>query len=455
MKNEIKNLRYGLEVLLDKYIVTSLFTAANRQTTGTRPGIASIDLAVQRFVDIELGKVDFEVTVEDRAQLIEYLNSFGREQYQIYRDDDAILNEAKEEYGYIEDTTEPIDRLSDTEIDAAEFEKNLAEQQALNADPEAQAKIAQAMNNILSGSFYGVAGEATIGARGFGSDSLTTPLYQIGLENNIYSDLVMTADGMTRLQDVQLLLIELGFLGTTRGDQDRTIFEVNMLDGSTVAAIQEAMGFLNRQGAPYLPSTKEVIEDFKRLGVDVSMLEDIAAGADAIDIAKYYETVAGSEEGKKLFHNYFIQGLQKLITDKDNLGLDLTILQVPSEQAHLSQARAEWAGITGNLMNPYLAAVAAQDINNIWLDVQRGEGQFMDSDSIGSIAYKQALKEAVRGDKQVDEVIKPFSDPYTIIEQKTREYITKMAIEDNKPFVEGAVNNSYGTNLWNVLSALG
>ena len=42
MKNEIKNLRYGLEVLLDKYIVTSLFTEVGYQSTYRRAGLASI-----------------------------------------------------------------------------------------------------------------------------------------------------------------------------------------------------------------------------------------------------------------------------------------------------------------------------------------------------------------------------------------------------------------------------
>ena len=457
MKNEIKNLRYGLEVLLDKYIVTSLFTESNTQTTYGSAGLSAIDLAIQKYVDIELGKVDFEVTAEDRAQLIEYLTTFGREQYQMYRNDNGALLDSKMEYGYIEDFREPLDTLSDTEQDAAEFEAQLEAQRNLYLDPENQAKLAAAMNNILSGTFYGVSEQyrTNIGAKGFGTESLTTPLFQQGVESNIYSDLVMTSDGMTRLQDVQLLLIELGFLGTQRGDEDRTIFEVNQLDSATSGAIVEAMSFMNRQGAPYLPSTKQVIEDFKKLGVDTSILEDIAAGNTEFDIAKYYESVAGSAEGKQLFHNYFVTGLQKMITDKKNLGLDLNVIQLPSHEANLSAAKSEWAAITGNLMNPYLAAVAAQDINNIWMDVQRGEGAYMDSDSTANIAYKTALKEAVRGDKSVEEVIKPFSDPYSMIEQKTRELVTKMAIEDNRAFVEGAVNNSYGTNLWNVLSALG
>ena len=49
----------------------------------------------------------------------------------------------------------------------------------------------------------------------------------------------------------------------------------------------------------------------------------------------------------------------------------------------------------------------------------------------------------------------PYSDPQQMINDKIQNLLTSMAIGDEKSMYEGAVNNSYGTNLWNILTSLG
>ena len=101
-----------------------------------------------------------------------------------------------------------------------------------------------------------------------------------------------------------------------------------------------------------------------------------------------------------------------------------------------------------------LAAVAAQDIANIYEEVQLSEGEYMSPYAAAADTYIKSQKERIKGDN-VDAIYKPYSDPMTTIQQKISEAISKMSIKDNEEFVSGTVQKSYGTNLWNLLSSLG
>ena len=68
--------------------------------------------------------------------------------------------------------------------------------------------------------------------------------------------------------------------------------------------------------------------------------------------------------------------------------------------------------------------------------------------------YKQAQEARIKGEA-VYTVESPYSDPQQMINDKIQNLLTSMAIGDEKSMYEGAVNNSYGTNLWNILSSLG
>jgi len=283
--------------------------------------------------------------------------------------------------------------------------------------------------------------------------SNTVPLFTFGIETNLYSDPTITNAGTTWLQDVQLALVELGLIGQYMGEgDDRTLYAVNQLDNITLAGMRDLMTTLNRSGQ-YLPTGSQIIKDFTDLGLDTAMLEAALTGESG-DVVNVFNTVASSPEGKQLFHNYLLTGAQKMIADKRRTGMDTQIILTPSYDARIAEAKSQWRTITGTMMNPYLAAVAAQDIANIYEEVQLSEGEYMSPYAAAADTYIKSQKERIKGDN-VDAIYKPYSDPMTTIQQKIGEAISKMSIKDNEEFVSGTVQKSYGTNLWNLLSSLG
>jgi hypothetical protein len=448
---------------LDYYIVSTLFTASGLREVTNNASKQNIQDIVNAYLDSLPPEYSADLAPRDIAALSEELTAEGMELYTMYANDAALLADRKYELDIIveqrvqeqdpmwRDITD-ASRMTQAEKDYEDFIAGQAELRELLGDDTNAANIKAAIGSIMAGDFYGIAGNPAIGRRGLGMSN-TVPLFTFGIETNLYSDPTITNAGTTWLQDVQLALVELGLIGQYMGEgDDRTLYAVNQLDDITLAGMRDLMTTLNRSGQ-YLPTGSQIIKDFTDLGLDTAMLEAALTGESG-DVVNVFNTVASSPEGKQLFHNYLLTGAQKMIADKRRTGMDTQIILTPSYDARIAEAKSQWRSITGTMMNPYLAAVAAQDIANIYEEVQLSEGEYMSPYAAAADTYIKSQKERIKGDN-VDAIYKPYSDPMTTIQQKIGEAISKMSIKDNEEFVSGTVQKSYGTNLWNLLSSLG
>lgn len=449
---------------LDYYIVSALFTASGLREVTNAASEENIRNIVNDYLDSLPSEYSSVLAPRDIAALSDELTAEGVELYQTYVNDAALLQERKYELDIIvEQRTVEQDpmwrditdtsRMTQAEKDYEEFLKSQAALTELLGDDVSMANIKTAVSSIIAGEFYGIIGNPAIGRRGLDTSN-TIPLFTYGIETNLYADPHMNATGnSTWLQDVQLALIELGLIGQFMGEgNDRSIYAVNQLDEVTLAGIRDLMTTLNRSG-DYLPTSAQIIQDFTELGLDTAMLEAALTG-EATDVVDVFNTVASSQAGKELFHNYLLEGANKLIRDKKKLGMDTQIILTPSYDARIADAKETWRGITGGIMNPYLAAVAADDIRRIYEEVQLSEGEYMSPYGAAAKAYQEGQKARIEGDTS-NPIYKPYSDPMTTIQQKINQAITTMAVKDNEEFVSGTVQKSYGTNLWNLLSTLG
>jgi hypothetical protein len=443
--------------LLEYYIVTDLFTeyGMKEQSFGNE---GMIDNQILQILE----SMPYELSQAERSELESMLKEEGMLLFNYYDNNINALTTRKEKLDIalptlVEDAPElwrdvlDQSRMTDAEREYEEFIQSQSAISGLLGDELTQQQMEIAIGNLMAGDFYGLMGNPTIGRRQFGSG--TIPVFQIGIETNLYADPHITQSGMTWLQDVQIGLVELGLLGDYYGDQDRTIFTPNQLDEPTKRAIQDAMGILNRSGQ-YLPDSETLLNDFKEAGLNTAGLEAVLQSGEAGQIAQFFGSVAASPEMKSIFHNYFMTGINNMINDKKKLGGDMQVIVTPSFEARVADAKSQWASITGGMMNPYLAAVAASEIDKIYRDVQMSEGKYMGPYGAAMSVYKKAQQDRIAGNAP-SSTTKPFSDPLDIIENKIQETIMKMAVEDNAAFAAGDTQKNYGTNLWALLSSLG
>ena len=443
--------------LLEYYIVTDLFTeyGMKEQSFGNE---GMIDNQILQILE----SMPYELSQAERSELESMLKEEGMLLFNYYDNNINALTTRKEKLDIalptlVEDAPElwrdvlDQSRMTDAEREYEEFIQSQSAISGLLGDELTQQQMEIAIGNLMAGDFYGLMGNPTIGRRQFGSG--TIPVFQIGIETNLYADPHITQSGMTWLQDVQIGLVELGLLGDYYGDQDRTIFTPNQLDEPTKRAIQDAMGILNRSGQ-YLPDSETLLNDFKEAGLNTAGLEAALQSGKLEDIASFFNNVAASPEMKAIFHNYFMTGINNMINDKKKLGGDMQVIVTPSFEARVADAKSQWASITGGMMNPYLAAVAASEIDKIYRDVQMSEGKYMGPYGAAMSVYKKAQQDRIAGNAP-SSTTKPFSDPLDIIENKIQETIMKMAVEDNAAFAAGDTQKNYGTNLWALLSSLG
>lgn len=458
------------KIILDEmemYIISSFFGAFDNPETETVMPIDADGLLRQWLnssIDSRVAKYTKDIPPREIAALKDQLFIEGMEMFDVYKNDRASLYQRKYELEIkleaLASQSEELDpmwrditdalRMTDAEKDYETFIQRQAELNQLAGDPA----IWAAVGSLMDGQYWGIVGNPAIGQRNFGAGG-TIPLFTVGLETNLYADSILNQNGMTWLQDIQVALIELGLIGQYEGTgDDRTLYAVNQLDDVTLRGIQELMGILNRSGT-YLPTSDQLVRDMLNLGIDTAILDEALAGGDPAAISSVFQTIAQSKEGKQLFHQYLLDGANKLIQDKGRTGMDTQVILLPSEQARISEAKTKWREITGTQMNPYLAAVAAEDIRNIYEQVQSSEGDYMGPYSQAAYLYEQQQKSRVKNPYLTDTIYKPYSDPMTIINQKIADAITNMAIKDNEEFVSGNVQRSYGTNLWNILTSLG
>jgi len=443
---------------LEYAIVVELFTAYGTKEIALG-NVGQVENQVNFLVDSN----PHGLSASDAAALKQMLMEQGTELFNYYDGNINALTVRKEELAMVLPTMvqeapdlwrDILDqsRMTDAEREYAEWEES---QRALNemlGDDLNQKTMTGIIGNMMSGEFYGIAGNPTIGARTLTGNG-SVPIFQVGVETNLYSDPHIQASGQTWLQDIQLRLVELGLLGDYIGDEDRTIFTPNQLDQATIRGLRDLMSTLNR-GGQYLPAAQTLLSDFKEAGLDIGGLEKALASNDTSAIAAYLSDVAASPEMKSIFHNYLVTGADNLIKEKRKLGADMQIIVTPSFQSRIADAKTTWQSITGSMMNPYLAAVAAKEIGQIYEDVQLSEGKYMSQYGTANSIYKKAQQDRITGNAP-SSVVKPMSNPLDFIEQKISESITKMAVEDNAAYAEGNMQRNYGTNLWAILSNLG
>ena len=463
----IEELKSILLPELEYYIVGDLFTAINTPEQESAVSINAED-SLRQWINSAVSSIpapySSEIPPRELAALKQQLFLEAMDMFEVYKNDASALYQRKYELEItlqsLAEQSEDLDpmwrdvtdalRMTQGEKDYETFIQRQAELNQLAGDPA----IWAAVGSLMDGQYWGIVGNPAIGQRNFGAGG-TIPLFTVGLETNLYADSILNQNGMTWLQDIQVALIELGLIGQYEGTgDDRTLYAVNQLDDVTLRGIQELMGILNRSGT-YLPTSDQLVRDMLNLGIDTAILDEALAGGDPAAISSVFQTIAQSKEGKQLFHQYLLDGANKLIQDKGRTGMDTQVILLPSEQARISEAKTKWREITGTQMNPYLAAVAAEDIRNIYEQVQSSEGDYMGPYSQAAYLYEQQQKSRVKNPYLTDTIYKPYSDPMTIINQKIADAITNMAIKDNEEFVSGNVQRSYGTNLWNILTSLG
>ena len=446
---------------IDKWIVTNMYSKVIESPGLTWSPWRTTDL--EKVIDdmVDSYASDTDLIPREVQALKSEVMQWAEAQLEMYDANPNAVEDQRVEYGITFDEDGPpevtTDELSDSERDYAEFEEESRTRQEFLENN--QGVLENAIASLLTQPFYGIEGEPSVGRRNIYGQG-TMPIYGEGIEANLYADSMIGPGGSSALQEVQLLLLEVGLLGFQTGQMDLRQFTPNQLDASTTTAIQSAMALLNRNGE-YLPSISQLLKDFEALGLDTSLLEAVnkaTAGtqtsADAsTSVAAAMQSLAQSKEGKELFHSYFITGLQKLAKDRKEAGAKATLIELPSQQALIANARAQWSSMTQSMMNPYLAAVAADEMAKIYEDVQKSEAAHMFSSSTADL-YKQAQEARIKGEA-VYTVESPYSDPQQMINDKVQNLLTSMAISDEKSMYEGAVNNSYGTNLWNILSSLG
>ena len=439
--------------LLEYYIVADLFTeyGAKEQAFGNE---GMIDNQIFQILE----SMPYELSQAERGELESMLKEEGMLLFNYYDNNINALTTRKEKLDIalptlVEEAPElwrdilDQSRMTDAE---REYEEWIQSQAQLN-EALSSANMEQIIGNVMAGDFYGLVGNPSIGRRQFGAG--TIPVFQVGVETNLYADPHIGINGQTWLQDVQIALVELGFLGGFYGQEDRTIFTPNQLDEPTMRAIQDAMGMLNRSGQ-YLPDSQTLLDDFEKAGINTAGLEQVLESGDTGKVAEFFGSIAASPEMKNIFHNYFITGVNAMIADKKKLGADMQIIVTPSFESRLADAKSQWSSITGGMMNPYLAAVAAGEINKIYEEVQMSEGKYMSSYGTAMSVYQKAQQDRIAGNAP-SSVKKPFSDPLDIIENKIQQSIMKLAVEDNAAFAAGDTQKNYGTNLWALLSSLG
>ena len=439
--------------LLEYYIVADLFTeyGAKEQAFGNEGMIEN-----QVFQILE--SMPYEFTQEQRQELESMLLTEGNLLFNYYDNNINALSRRKEDLDIalptlVEETPELWRDILDQErmtTAEREYEEWIQSQAQLNEALSSE-NMEQIIGSVMAGDFYGLIGNPAIGRRQFGEG--TIPVFQVGVETNLYADPHIGIGGQTWLQDVQIALVELGFLGGFYGQEDRTIFTPNQLDEPTARAIRDAMGMLNRSGQ-YLPDSQTLLDDFKKAGLNTAGLEQVLESGDTGKVAEFFGSIAASPEMKNIFHNYFMTGVNAMIADKKKLGADMQIIVTPSFEARLADAKTQWSSITGGMMNPYLAAVAAAEIEDIYKNVQMNEGKYMSSYGAAMSVYQKAQQDRIAGNAP-SSIEKPFSDPLDIIENKIQQSIMKLAVEDNAAFAAGDTQKNYGTNLWALLSSLG
>ena len=440
--------------LLEYYIVADLFSAS-----GLQEQAFGNDSLIRTQAEEIVNSMPYNLDETEKAQLINMLTAEGKNYFTMYENNRSALTKRKEEFDIILPTLveeqpeiwrDVLDqsRMTDAEREYEEFIQGQAALQDLYGSEE----LAAAVGSMLGSQFYGIQGSPAIGQRGFGTGG-TLPIFTLGIETNLYADPHIQKNGQTWLQDIQLRLVELGLLGDYINQEDRTIYTPNQLDQPTINAMQDLMTTLNRSGQ-YLPSGDELIKGFVSAGIDTANIEAALASGDAAAVSRLFADVASSPKTKGLFHNYLLQGADSLIKDKRKTGMDTQIIVTPSMDARMSEAKNQWLQMTGSLMNPYLAGVAAADIAKIYEEVQLSEGRYMSPYTAAASVYKSAQQDRIKGDAP-NQVVKPFSDPLELINQKVTESIAKLVIEDNQAMNQGALQQSYGTNLWRLLSSLG
>ena len=444
--------------LLEYYIVADLFTAQ-----GTKEQAFLNDSSIEKQINEITSSMPYELSDAEIIELNRRLLTEGKNIFNYFDTNINALSKRKEDLDIalptlVEEAPElwadilDQSRMTDAEREYEEWIQSQAGVAEILGNDLSQEQIQIAVANLMTGQFYGISGNPAIGRRDI-SGSGTIPLFTYGMETNLYSDPHIQKNGQTWLQDVQLRLIELGLLGDYVGQEDRTIFTPNQLDQATINALEDLMGTLNRSGQ-YLPGASQLLKDMTELGLDTGAFETALGSGDSATISQFFADVASSNDAKKLFHNYLIQGADKLIKDKKRMGADMQIIITPSYEARMADAKSQWFSLTGSMMNPYLAAVAAQEVGKIYEDVQMSEGKYMGAFGLASSIYKKAQQDRVAANAP-SSVVKPMSDPLQLIEQKITETISKMAIEDNAAFSEGSTQRNYGTNLWALLSSLG
>jgi len=444
--------------LLEYYIVADLFTAQ-----GTKEQAFLNDSSIEKQINEITSSMPYELSDAEIIELNRRLLTEGKNIFNYFDTNINALSKRKEDLDIalptlVEEAPElwadilDQSRMTDAEREYEEWIQSQAGVAEILGNDLSQQQIQIAVANLMTGQFYGISGNPAIGRRDI-SGSGTIPLFTYGMETNLYSDPHIQKNGQTWLQDVQLRLIELGLLGDYVGQEDRTIFTPNQLDQATINALEDLMGTLNRSGQ-YLPGASQLLKDMTELGLDTGAFETALGSGDSATISQFFADIASSSDAKKLFHNYLIQGADKLIKDKKRMGADMQIIITPSYEARMADAKSQWFSLTGSMMNPYLAAVAAQEVGKIYEDVQMSEGKYMGAFGLASSIYKKAQQDRVAANAP-SSVVKPMSDPLQLIEQKITETISKMAIEDNAAFSEGSTQRNYGTNLWALLSSLG
>lgn len=464
----IEKLKAILLPELEYYVVGDLFTAMNVPEEEGFMLTTDAEDKLRQWINSAVSSIpapySSEIPPRELAALKQQLFIEAMDMYEVYKNDASALYQRKYELEITlenladqnveldpmwRDVTDAI-RMTDAEKEYESFIQRQAELNQLAGDPA----VWQAVGSLMEGIYWGIEGSPAIGQRNFGAGG-TIPLFTVGLETNLYADTILNQNGMTWLQDIQVALVELGLIGQYEGaGDDRTLYAVNQLDDVTLRGIQELMSILNRSGT-YLPTSDQLVRDMLNLGIDTALLDAALAGGDTQTIGQIFQSIAQSKEGKQLFHQYLLDGANKLIQDKGRTGMDTQVILLPSQQARISEAKTTWREITGTQMNPYLAAVAAEDIRNIYEQVQSSEGDYMGPYSQAAYLYEQQQKSRIKNPYQADTIYKPYSDPMTIINQKISDAIINMAIKDNEEFVSGNVQRSYGTNLWNILTSLG